>query len=476
MTSGSTKIEVAAGEKHCEVCGDPLPAFSYWNKKQFTCQKEACRKEMFRRTRLTQVVVEGERTCDGPGCSNPISAGTYSALQRRFFCSDSCKKCHELRTGVELRCTYCGRKMFAVPCRSNGNRFCTIKHKVAFYAEKNFTAKSGPFGDILNRYFDEFVAVHYKPQSQVCVRSGLLIFCEFLNEIGISSLTEVTPRTITAYLKWSKNRGKTLNHYLGYISVLFGWLMREELYSRPNPVIPHLHRQAGPKRMPRPYTDADMAVIWDVLDRIDSNLARAAVAIGEEAGLRIGEVCNLRLSDIDMKGRRLFVRLPNKGNEERWVPFHDKTARHLTAWLDTRRQHCSHDHVFHNTRLKPMTKGDLHKLLCKIVAHGRESGAAVPKWSFHRLRHRMASRLINSGVDAAIVMAIGGWKSFESMQKYVRLLPATVRTNYQEAMDRAREEGHAPKKSVQSLAQFAASAGGPPANPHHGRADENFAG
>jgi site-specific recombinase XerD len=170
--------------------------------------------------------------------------------------------------------------------------------------------------------------------------------------------------------------------------------------------------------------------------------------------LRISEASNLRLEDCDRSAQKLFVRLPNKTDRERYVPFHDKTRRYLAEWLN-KRPACMHDHLFCNELGGPMTKQAMSHMLNSVLrkdyrTHHHDTGLKV--FSFHRLRHRFGSLLGNRGVDAAVIMAIGGWSSFEAMQKYVQILPETINREYSNAMQQ-KEEKESPVETI-SLSDF----------------------
>jgi integrase/recombinase XerC len=53
------------------------------------------------------------------------------------------------------------------------------------------------------------------------------------------------------------------------------------------------------KYPPRPCTEEEMRLIWEILNERGTTMQRLAVAIAEQSGLRIGEVCRLLRRDVD---------------------------------------------------------------------------------------------------------------------------------------------------------------------------------
>ena len=100
----------------------------------------------------------------------------------------------------------------------------------------------------------------------------------------------------------------------------------------------------------------------------------------------------------------------------------------------------------------------LKQILLKRTQY-RTNPWGLESFSFHRLRHFMASTLSNHGADAGTVMAVGGWVSARSMEAYVKLQPETVRRSYDEAMQQMEEGKPQTTKRVLTLEEFAGTVG-----------------
>ncbi len=89
----------------------------------------------------------------------------------------------------------------------------------------------------------------------------------------------------------------------------------------------------------------------------------------------------------------------------------------------------------------------------------------LERFSYHRMRHTAASNLSNAGADVSTIMAVGGWKSFDSMQTYVRLQKGTVRRDFDRAMQRIKESADEGASMTESLEEFARKNSTPSAKP-----------
>jgi integrase len=141
----------------------------------------------------------------------------------------------------------------------------------------------------------------------------------------------------THFLKWGERTAKpSVWNAIWVISSFMKWMIATGRRKFANPVVTSYHTRMKAKRLPRPYTEEKMNQIWSLLDLRGTTVVRLAVAIAEETGLRRDELANLRLTDIDLKQQRLFVRLPNKTMVEAWAPtvtwFPAQTIRSLIVW------------------------------------------------------------------------------------------------------------------------------------------------
>jgi integrase/recombinase XerC len=300
----------------------------------------------------------------------------------------------------------------------------------------------GPYQGIVKQYLDGVTAV--RPRQVGGVRTSLGPFFLFLAEHGIESLESVNPKTMTKYLVWSRDTGyKNAAHNISVLSVFFKWAKAHGHRRGGNPVITKMHGEPRKHRLPRPYSREQRDLIWEILRVRGSTRLRAAMAIGEEAGLRIGEICRLKLEDVDRVRQRLFVGLPVKTNREREALFSDDGARYIREWLEERQLDCGHDYLFHNSQGKPLKEAALsrefRRVVCKTYKGKVMHDEGLESWSTHRLRHTMASDLLAGGADIAVIMEAGGWRSPECMAGYAQVDWARARKGYDEAMRKARE-------------------------------------
>jgi site-specific recombinase XerD len=314
--------------------------------------------------------------------------------------------------------------------------------------------------ELANEYFNGFASRHYRD-----IRTPRLALCPFFKFLllqGIMSIGKVTPKTITLFLTWARQASiKSPAYNISKISTFFKWLIAEGRYKGGNPVVSLIHNYARKRYQPRPLGEDELKLAWQLLLAHGDTRIRFAAAAALEAGLRISEICHLRLSDVNIKRQTLFIRLPNKSNVERWAFFGDQTKQYYLELLAERSPDCPHDNLLLNNWGLPCKIHTLryffNKVLCKKFQGKIVNVVGFENWSTHRLRHNMATTLFRGGADTHTVMTAGGWASAEAMSKYVLVDIEAARRGYDEAHRRlAKALQSAPTTTVLSPAEFLA--------------------
>lgn len=163
----------------------------------------------------------------------------------------------------------------------------------------------------------------------------------------------------------------------------------------------------------------------------DDCLDRAWFYLLAHQGLRLCELCDLRLSDVDLAGQRLWVRA-GKGNRDRALPLSAATKVALSHYLAVRGLTGSEALLVQRQQaLRPgWVQSQLHR-------YGQAVGVQV---SPHRLRHTLATRLVNVGMDIVSIQHVLGHESLDTTRIYARVYDTTVEREFYQAM--ARLETH----------------------------------
>lgn len=231
----------------------------------------------------------------------------------------------------------------------------------------------------------------------------------------------------------------TIKRRLATVSSLFEYLFLRGLCDR-NPVPRSMgarhrgHRGVplvrAPKRLPRVLSPTEVVALTGAL-RTDQD--RAMVALMLHGGLRRCEVLGLRLRDVQVGDRRVFV-AEGKGGYQRLVPVVDVFFTTLVGYLASERPTGSvDDHVFvvlkGPNRGRPLTAAGLDEVLA-----GARGRAGLVHATCHELRHTCFTRLREAGMALEAIQAQAGHASIETTRIYLHLSNDWLAGEYQRAM------------------------------------------
>lgn len=134
------------------------------------------------------------------------------------------------------------------------------------------------------------------------------------------------------------------------------------------------------------------------------------------AGLRIGEIANLRVEDIDSKTMRIFVR-EGKGNKERYTILPEETLKMLRIYWSKYRQNRRRGRIFLSETGAAITVGVMREHFRRY----RRKAKLSEKITMHTLRHCFATNLIENGATLIQVKELMGHSNIRSTMEYVHV-------------------------------------------------------
>jgi integrase/recombinase XerD len=141
---------------------------------------------------------------------------------------------------------------------------------------------------------------------------------------------------------------------------------------------------------------------------------KAMIEMLYATGMRISELVNLKLTDIDNK--RLVVKVLGKGQKERLIPYGEAAADALNAYLNDREK-SNIKETFLSNRGTKITRGAFWNRI-KIYLNRENLKASI---SPHTLRHAFATHLLNRGADLRSVQILLGHSDLSTTQIYTHI-------------------------------------------------------
>ena len=262
---------------------------------------------------------------------------------------------------------------------------------------------------------------------------SIRLFLLFLQMNGRLSLEALTRQDIEAYVEHEQDKSLTIQSVKTKLTALyafFNYLVQSDVL--PQKILERKIRFKLPEALPRAMVFEDvkalLAVVIEVRDR-------AMILLLLRTGLRIGELLNLQVSDINLSELKICIYIGEKNARGRVVYFCEDAKEALLAWLRLRAP--EQRYFFYGRQGRPLSYAGARKVFCKYLA---KAGLVSKGYTLHQLRHTFASELLNAGMRLEVLQQLLGHSTIEMTRHYARLSDRTREDEYFQAMKRIEKE------------------------------------
>ena len=256
---------------------------------------------------------------------------------------------------------------------------------------------------------------------------------DFLAFSEITRLDEVGSGTLRNFLYHGRHeRGwspKTLHNYRQYLGSFFKWCHKRG-YLQKNP-IDAIEKPILEKRLPRCLSREEARKVlfhaswfpWRY--EFEKTRNPSIIATFLFTGIRLQELINLNVTDVDWAGKQLFIR-QGKGRKDRLAPIHGRLLPILKSYLNEKirlgkSSDCLFPGMYSESRLGPK---NIRTMCGKI---GREAGV---KFTPHMLRHTFAREMIENDFPIFKLKEILGHNNVTTTQIYLSVSQRSIHKSF----------------------------------------------
>jgi len=217
-----------------------------------------------------------------------------------------------------------------------------------------------------------------------------------------------------SFLFQKKMRSSSVNRKISSIKSFYIFLVKRNFVK--NSPLNDLVTPKQEKYLPESMSEAEVDKLLnspDVTNKIE-NRDKAMIEMLYATGMRISELVNLKMTDVDMK--RCVVKVFGKGSKERLVPFGETALDSLRSYLNEREQSSSKE-IFLSNRGKKMTRVAFWQRVKVYLIRENLKNSISP----HTLRHAFATHLLNRGADLRSVQLLLGHSDLSTTQIYTHI-------------------------------------------------------
>jgi integrase/recombinase XerD len=267
-----------------------------------------------------------------------------------------------------------------------------------------------------------------------CYCQYLSYFLGYLHQLAVTDLKQVTQEIVINYQLAVRNMDlaeETKAMRIRPVKRLFGWLLEShQLLIDPTTGIKETNRKG--RVLPEVLSIEEMQLL---LKQPNLSLRmqirdRAIMETLYSSGIRLNELVQLTVHDVDLKDKVLHIR-KGKGNRQRVVPIGNNAAKYLKEYLNGIRPRYAKKNpkerkLFLTDEGKPITGNAIRTSLFHYKKAAGISKTASP----HSFRRSCATHLLQQGADIRYVQKLLGHRHIKTTQIYTRVYPTDLKQTH----------------------------------------------
>ena len=232
---------------------------------------------------------------------------------------------------------------------------------------------------------------------------------DIMRYFGEKDIEDVTTEELRIfllkYLKEERKLGdRSINYYNSVIRFIYEVTLDKVLNKKQLPM------RKKKKTVYKVLTKEELSTFFNCVDDFKF---KTIFMLAYGSGLRIGEIANLRVEDIDSKNMRIFIR-DGKGNKERYTMLSKQSLEMLRIYWSKYRQNKRRGRIFLSESGATITVGVIREHFRRY----RKKAKLSEKVTMHTLRHCYATNLIENGATLIQVKELMGHSNIRSTMEY----------------------------------------------------------
>jgi site-specific recombinase XerD len=240
----------------------------------------------------------------------------------------------------------------------------------------------------------------YLNYSENTIKIYLFYISEFLNQMSGIYPTKLTSVDFQNYLNNYKFTSiSQQNQIINSIRFLYKFGLNKK-YDKVSFIRPKKE-----KKLPQII---ESEFLKNKIDQIKNLKHKSIISLGYSVGMRVSEVINLKIEDIDSK--RMIINIKNsKGRKDRIVPLSQNILELLRNYYQ---EFKPKEYLFNGQNSLQYSSESCNQLVKKYID---------PKYHFHLLRHSCFTHLIENGTDSRIIQKIAGHSNIKTTEIYMQV-------------------------------------------------------
>ncbi len=294
--------------------------------------------------------------------------------------------------------------------------------------------------EIINDYLDYIVLEkRLAKNTKDSYAFDLECFYEYFKKKEIKNINEQDLMKYLEYLNKEKElTPRSIERHLTTLRGFFKYLVKMEIID--NDITQNIDNLKLGKYLPTTLTINEVDKLMDIkLNNPFNYRTKAMLELMYGSGLRVSELVNLTLNDIDLYNGTILIN--GKGSKERIVPLGEYAKEYLLEYLKVRnelikKKYGDPDKLFLNNHGKPITRNGFNFLLNNLLKEKKIEKNVTP----HTLRHSFATHMLDNGADLRTIQELLGHSDIVTTRIYTHISKKQIQDNYNEYEMRGEED------------------------------------
>ena len=240
------------------------------------------------------------------------------------------------------------------------------------------------------------------------IDSYTFMFKEFINYYPDKELGDITEEEIIGYLQYLVTERKISTSYQNQAINAIKFYYERVLGGRRKVYL--IERPREEKFLPEVLSQEEVTALLNAIDNLKHKAVLMTIYSG---GLRISELINLKIKDID--SNRMQIRIEQgKGKKDRYTLLGQKTLEVLRSYV---KQYQPREWLFEGVNYGPFSETSIKKALKTALERTKITKHVTP----HTLRHSFATHLLESGTDLRYIQSLLGHQSTKTTEIYTHI-------------------------------------------------------
>lgn len=284
--------------------------------------------------------------------------------------------------------------------------------------------------DLIDEYINYiYIEKKLSNNTKDAYKRDLISFRNYLNNKEISKINSSDIKSYIKHLNDIKDKDRTIARKIVSVRTFFDYLMMNKIIKE-NPC-EKIESPKLRKSLPKVLSIEDVNKLLSLKANTPLEYRnKAMIELMYDAGLRVSELVNLEVNNINLKD--CYVRCFGKGKKERIVPLGDIAVEVLDKYINIYRDSLLKGYFTDKLFISSYGKGITRQGFFKILKSEAKKAGITKEFSPHTLRHSFATHLLEYGADLSSISELLGHENIKTTQIYTHISNNKKRKDYEE--------------------------------------------